>query len=148
MSQLGLWKEATSDAPTIVNVAQIPQRSPLRYPGGKTWLIPHVRAWLKSLPKKPKLFIEPFTGGGIVSLTVAFEDLADHVIMAELDHSVAALWKTMLSAEDNQWLADQVIGFDMTLENLRSELAQFPTTERELAFQTFLRNRTNHGGIL
>ncbi len=23
-------------------VASVPQRSPLRYPGGKTWLIPHV----------------------------------------------------------------------------------------------------------
>ena len=33
-----------------VNVAQVPQRSPLRYPGGKTWLIPHIRAWLGGLP--------------------------------------------------------------------------------------------------
>jgi len=24
----------------IVNVAMVPQRSPFRYPGGKTWLIP------------------------------------------------------------------------------------------------------------
>ena len=24
----------------IVNVASVPQRSPFRYPGGKTWLIP------------------------------------------------------------------------------------------------------------
>ena len=26
-----------------VNVASVAQRSPLRYPGGKTWLIPHIR---------------------------------------------------------------------------------------------------------
>ena len=24
----------------VVNVASVPQRSPLRYPGGKTWLVP------------------------------------------------------------------------------------------------------------
>ena len=41
---------ADGDAPfssiPAVNVAEVPQRSPLRYPGGKTWLIPHIRAWL------------------------------------------------------------------------------------------------------
>ena len=31
-----------------VNVASVPQRSPFRYPGGKTWLIPHIRRWLTS----------------------------------------------------------------------------------------------------
>lgn len=34
----------TSDKP--VNVASVPQRSPFRYPGGKTWLVPYVRDWL------------------------------------------------------------------------------------------------------
>lgn len=24
----------------VVNVASVPQRSPFRYPGGKTWLVP------------------------------------------------------------------------------------------------------------
>lgn len=33
----------------VVNVATVPQRSPLRYPGGKTWLVPHVRAWLSGI---------------------------------------------------------------------------------------------------
>jgi DNA adenine methylase len=37
---------ATLRMPTpnkIVNVASVPQRSPFRYPGGKTWLVPIVR---------------------------------------------------------------------------------------------------------
>ena len=49
-----------------VNVACVPQRSPLRYPSGKTWLIPHVRAWLGSLCTPPELLLEPFAGGAIV----------------------------------------------------------------------------------
>ena len=36
---------ANSPIPAV-NVACVPQRSPLRYPGGKTWLIPHIRYWL------------------------------------------------------------------------------------------------------
>ena len=147
MSQLAFWKPEIKLAPSVVNVAQIPQRSPFRYPGGKTWLVPHVRAWLRKMPKKPRLFLEPFAGGGIVSLTVAFEELAPRVIMVELDHGVAALWKTILS-DDNQWLGQQIVHFDMTLENVRDELTKTPCDEKELAFQTLLRNRTNHGGIL
>jgi len=56
----------TADQP--VNVASIPQRSPFRYPGGKTWFVPYLRSWLRAKSKTPKRFIEPFAGGGIVSL--------------------------------------------------------------------------------
>ena len=33
----------------VPSTRQVPQRSPLRYPGGKSRLIPHVRLWLSSL---------------------------------------------------------------------------------------------------
>ena len=69
------------DARRVVNVASVPQRSPFRYPGGKTWLIPQIRRWLDSLTRKPSLLVEPFAGGGIVGLTAAFERLADRVLL-------------------------------------------------------------------
>jgi len=147
MTQIPLWKTEAPDIDLIVNVAQIPQRSPFRYPGGKTWLVPHLRKWLKGLPAKPRTFIEPFSGGGIISLTVAFEDLADRVIMVELDRDVAALWQTMLS-DDNDWLAQRVISFDISPASVKEELATPPDDTKHHAFQTLLRNRTNHGGIL
>ena len=75
------------------NVASVPQRSPLRYPGGKTWLIPHIRAWLGGLDPKPSLLIEPFGGGAIVSLTAVMEDLVDRCLLVELDADVAAFWR-------------------------------------------------------
>lgn len=142
-----LWASDVPSVPYVVNVAQIPQRSPFRYPGGKTWLVPHIRQWLGTLPLKPQIFIEPFVGGGIVSLTVAFENLADHIVMVELDQDVAALWQTMLS-DDNDWLTDRITEFDMTLESVRYELSISPTDMKHHAFQTLIRNRTNHGGIL
>lgn len=146
MPQLSLW---TSEAPPpsrVVNVAQIPQRSPFRYPGGKTWLVPHIRSWLRNI-KKPRNFVEPFVGGGIVSLTVAFEDLADHVVMVELDKEIASLWQTILS-DDNEWLAERVLDFDLSTESVREELAKNPASVRERGFQTLIKNRTYHGGIL
>jgi DNA adenine methylase len=62
-------------------VASLPQRSPFRYPGGKTWLVPCIRDWLRSKKPAPARLIEPFTGGAIVSVTAGFERLARHVII-------------------------------------------------------------------
>lgn len=131
----------------IVNVASVPQRSPFRYPGGKTWLIPHIRAWLGGRTVRPAHFVEPFTGGGIVSLTVAFERLADHVTMVELDPMVAAVWRTIIEG-DAEWLARSIATFDMSMENLEAALQRTPETVQETALQTILKNRTNRGGIL
>lgn len=145
MFQTNLFKE--TEYRHIVNVASVPHRSPFRYPGGKTWLVPRIRQWLSSFHEKPAGFIEPFAGGGIVSLTVAFEDLASFITMVERDEQVAAVWKTILE-DGSEWLASRIIEFDVTPETVQAEIAKEATSRHELAFQTILRNRVNHGGIL
>jgi len=132
----------------IVNVSSVPQRSPFRYPGGKTWLVPHVRQWLGSLSMRPVKFIEPFAGGGIISLTVAAENLADHVTMVELDEQVAAVWQTIINQDDGAWLAERIVNFDLTRESLAALMSTRARGVRERAFQTILKNRTYRGGIL
>lgn len=134
-----------------VNVASVPQRSPFRYPGGKTWLIPHLRQWLKSLKNKPEEFVEPFAGGGIVSLTVAAEDLAEHVTMVELDEQVAAVWHTIINNDEGNWLAEQIMSFDIssvTPDDIRRMTETTGLSVRDRAFMTIIKNRTYHGGIL
>jgi DNA adenine methylase len=134
-----------------VNVACVPQRSPFRYPGGKTWLVPTLRVWLRSLPYTPGVFIEPFAGGGIASLTVAFERLAGHVVMAETDEGVSAVWRTILTGQ-GQWLAESILDFDVTLPSVRKALAEDgngrEVSLRKRAFLTLLRNRVQRGGIM
>jgi len=130
-----------------VNVASVPQRSPFRYPGGKTWLVPFIRDWLCAKPVPPARLIEPFAGGGIVSLTAAFEGLARHVIFAEMDEAVASVWRVVLNGQAD-WLARKIIQFDLSLENVREVLRQPTPSLREKAFQTILRNRVQRGGIL
>ncbi len=129
----------------IVNVASVRHLSPFRYPGGKTWLVPLIRQWLK---RRPTEFIEPFAGGGIISLTVASEELSRHVTMAELDNQVAAVWKTILVNNEAEWLAEKIISFELTLESVLKELARPPESTGQKAFQTILKNRTFHGGII
>lgn len=131
----------------VVNVASVPQRSPFRYPGGKTWLIPTVREWLKQNQKSVSELIEPFAGGGIVSLTAAFERIADHITMVEMDEEIAAVWKVILS-DDNKWLADRILSYDLTIDNVTAELDNHNKKLHDIAFCTILKNRIFHGGIL
>lgn len=127
-----------------VNVATVPQRSPLRYPGGKTWLIPHVRAWLKAA--KPTVLIEPFAGGGIVSLTAVMEQLTEHAIMIERDHDVAAFWHAAL--QDGATLRHRVQHFMPTRARLLALEQHGPRCVQEHGFRTLVLNRTKRAGIL
>lgn len=130
-----------------VNVSSVPQRSPFRYPGGKTWLVPRVRQWLNSQSATPKNIIESFCGGGIVSLTAVAERLAERATMVELDEQVAAVWEAILS-KDCDWLIQEIGKFHPTVDSVAAKLSERASTTRERAFQTIIKNRTYHGGIL
>jgi DNA adenine methylase len=131
---------------TPANVAGIPYRSPFRYPGGKTWLIPHIRQWLAAKQQtQPSRLVEPFAGGATVTLTTGFENLTRHAVFSELDPSVAAVWKIVLSSHA-EWLADKILKFQPTESEIQRVLSQTATTPRDLAFQTLLKNRVRHHG--
>lgn len=68
----------------VVNVASVPMRSPFRYAGGKTWLVPYVRMWLRERGGNEKQLIEPFAGGGIISLTTIFEQFVEQVTLVKI----------------------------------------------------------------
>lgn len=134
--------------PKPVNVASVPQRSPFRYPGGKTWFVPTFRDWMTYVFPKPQLLIEPFAGGGIISITALFEKFVPRVVMAEIDSDVAAVWQAVVDGHAD-WLAKRITEFDLTLESVTQEISRNNNLEvKEKAFQTILKNRTFHGGIL
>ena len=147
--QRGLFPDlpAKRSASKPVNVSSVPQRSPFRYPGGKTWFVPTFRQWIRSVRPRPRTLVEPFAGGGIISLTALFEDLVERAVMVELDDEVASVWQTIVDGRA-EWLAKRVREFDLTKENAVRELSKTPKTVRDKAFHTILKNRTFHGGIL
>jgi DNA adenine methylase len=144
MTQLTFFKCQSEDKP--INVATVPMRSPFRYPGGKTWFVPYVRKWLKSIGSNVRL-IEPFAGGGIVSLTAAFENLAERILMVEKDEDISAVWRTVLGHQ-HKWLIHKIETIEITRENVEKILNTRTRSLRERAFSTILRNRLSHGGIL
>ena len=131
----------------IVNVASVKLISPFRYPGGKTWFVPTIRKWLQSLNNNSITFIEPFLGGGIISLTVANENLAKHIVMGELDDEVSSVWNVILYGNVDE-LIQSISCFNMTVENVKDTINKVPLTPEEKAFQTIVKNRVYHGGIM
>jgi DNA adenine methylase len=131
----------------VVNVASVTHRSPFRYPGGKTWLVPRIRQWLASLPSPPVEFVEPFAGGGIVGLSVIFDGLANRLTLIEKDPDVASVWRVMLNGKGKA-LADRIMEFHLTPESARAVLAASPANLFDRAFATIVRNRVQRGGIL
>ena len=129
-----------------VNVASVRHLSPFRYPGGKTWFVPYLKLWLSGV-RRPRHFLEPFAGGGSVSCAVLSENLADRVTMVELDARVAEVWSVVFSTCAEE-LAERILAFDLTLENVQAVLAVPCGNAVDGAFQTILRNRVNRGGIL
>ena len=122
-----------------VNVSAVPHRSPLRYPGGKTWLVPHVREWLSKA--SADVLIDPFVGGGIVPLTAVMEGSIKRCEMFELDKDVAAFWQDALYHTNA--MIRRIQQFQPTLESVTA-LEQ----QKSSGFRTLVLNRTRISGIL
>ena len=149
--QYSLTKTAVIDGVPLspipaVNVATVPQRSPLRYPGGKTWLIPHIRYWLGQIDPKPGVLLEPFAGGAIVSLTAVMEQHVQQCVMAEIDANVAAFWKAALG--QNAELRHRISQFHPTRESIENLQNCDKENVLDLGFKALVLNRTRRGGIM
>jgi len=131
----------------IVNVASVSQLSPFRYPGGKTWLVPYVLGWLRSLPQRPSLMIDPFLGGGSVPLSALREGLTERLVLREIDDEVAAVWQCIFT-EACEALCKKILTFRISRGAVIRELQKQDTTLAGRAFRTILKNRTYRGGIL
>ncbi len=127
------------------NVSKVPQYSPLRYPGGKTWLYPFAKRWL--INNKDNILIEPFAGGASIGLAAAIEGWVKRVILVEKDADVFSLWHTIIEG-DAEWLTDKIIHFDFTEGNVNRVLAGTNGTPRDKAFALILNNRISRSGIV
>lgn len=126
------------------NVAKVPQYSPFRYPGGKSWFYPFAKGWMQSFNHKK--LIEPFAGGAHVGLAAAIEDWVQEVILVEKDENVAAVWKTILSG-DCEWLVDKIINVNLNRDNLEDIFDKRNEGEKYRAFAMLVHNRVSRGGI-
>ncbi|MEE8347193.1 MAG: DNA adenine methylase, partial [Dehalococcoidia bacterium] len=88
---------------------------------------------MASLPSKPRLFCEPFCGGGIVGLSALFDGLVDRLVLVELDENVAAVWETVLNGQGEE-LIERIGRFQVTHESVTRVFARPSRTQLDRAF--------------
>jgi len=131
----------------IVNVSTVRHLSPFRYPGGKTWLVPRVLAYLRALPESPFIFVDPFMGGGSVPLAALMEGCVSRAALSEIDSDVSSVWRTIFSP-DYKKLCSRILSFKVSRDSVLELLSHKPKSTLDRAFQTIVKNRTFRGGIL
>lgn len=152
-----------------LGVPSAPRRyiSPLRYPGAKSKLTPHVAAMINSARdarrlRGPLTLVEPFAGGAGVSLKLLTDGVVERALIGDADPMVAAFWRVAaqrpeeligrMADEHFDFLAaggDEAVarwdywrGFTPGLKMSENE------REFELAMKCLFLNRTTFSGIL
>lgn len=120
--------------------------SPLRYPGAKRRFVRLIRETIRANGLTPKLFVEPFAGGGSVALQLLSDGVVERVGLAELDPLVASFWKAVFW--DTDWLVRRIRETAVTLDLWDRLKTAHLSTDRERAFACLYLNRTSFSGIL
>ena len=96
-----LYLEESSDTETLSlkrNQIKLCKRiSPLRYPGGKSKMIPLI---VEILDMQKDVFVEPFCGGASVGLSLLQAGVINKLVLNDLDFGIYALFWTICNHPD------------------------------------------------
>ena len=123
--------------------------SPLRHPGGKNRLSEFI-AEVCLENRMNGHFVEPFSGGASVALSLLIEGKVERITLNDYDRSVYAFWYSVLN--HTEALCEQIESTELTMDNWRIQRAIHKASASadllSLGFATFFLNRTNRSGIL
>ena len=123
--------------------------SPLRYPGGKNRLAPFVaKVCLEN--NLQECYIEPYSGGASVALTLLIEDIVENIVINDKDRSIYAFWYSILHHTNElcQRIMDCNVSTDEWYRQRTIQLNKKNANLIDLGFSTFFLNRTNRSGII
>ncbi len=124
--------------------------TPLRYPGGKTKLAPLIKSIFKYNNLQGGTYIEPYSGGAGIAITLLLENFAEYIVINDLDPVIYTFWKVLVA--DASWLCSQIEQVQVTIDewekqrHINKNYLQY--SDKEVAFSTFFLNRTNRSGII
>ncbi|MCK4553615.1 DNA adenine methylase [Candidatus Parcubacteria bacterium] len=123
--------------------------SPLRYPGSKIKLVKYIKKVLDYNKFQPKILVEPFFGGGSVSLNFLANRWADKIIIADKDRLIYNFWKTAFN--NPAFLIKFIKNVDINIKNFykyKKIATNKCATDKKLAEACIFLNRTSFSGIL
>jgi DNA adenine methylase len=123
--------------------------SPLRYPGGKTFLLPFFQRIIDRNHLHGITYVEPFAGGAGAAIALLFLEEVDHIVINDLDRAIYAFWRSAIFSSAK--FIERIDSTPVTVRQWRLQKAIYldPTSRLfDLGFATFFLNRTNVSGIL
>ncbi len=129
-----------------------PSVTPLRYPGGKTWLLDYVKEFLKFHRLEPIALVEPYAGSASISIGLLRVGLVQEAFISEKDPLIVAFWNAVL--ENNDELIEYVSTLEISMDTWFSskKYLSYDSAEKystiELAGAFLFFNRTNYSGII
>lgn len=127
-----------------------PVISPLRYPGGKSYLYGTLRSIVRDNGLTSGTYVEPYAGGAGAALGLLVTGQVGKIALNDLDPAIFAFWRAVVSYSD---------AFDEKIRDARLDVTEWENqrsiylnADRDdflhLGFATFYLNRTNRSGAL
>jgi DNA adenine methylase len=123
--------------------------SPLRYPGGKTSLLPFFEKIIEDHDLDKITYIEPFAGGAGAALALLLSGKVGRIVINDLDRAIYAFWKS--SVFNSTKFIKKIKKTPVTVSEWKKQKAIYNNPKAnlfDLGFATFFLNRTNTSGIL
>ncbi|WP_025090298.1 DNA adenine methylase [Brucella intermedia] len=124
--------------------------SPLRYPGGKSSLLPMVSELLRINGLSQQPYAEPYAGGCGLALDLLFGGHVSEIHINDVDPSIWSFWHSVLFQTVE--LVDMIEKTPVTVEEWQKQkeiqAAPSKADTLSLGFATFFLNRTNRSGII
>jgi DNA adenine methylase len=124
--------------------------SPLRYPGGKTFLFPLFDNIIKANALKNVTYIEPYAGGAGAALALLFLEKVEKIIINDYDRAIYSFWQSAVNNADK--FIEKIKTIRVTVSEWKRQKSIYMDRDHadmfDLGFATFFLNRTNISGIL
>lgn len=124
--------------------------SPLRYPGGKTKLAPHIKSIIKRNGLMGCNYVEPYAGGAGVALSLLLDDYVSSITINDADFAVYSFWKAI--TEHNHEFQVRMLEMPVNMDSWFLQKSIMSNPEKysllDVGLATFFLNRTNRSGIL
>ncbi|HDS5413470.1 TPA: DNA adenine methylase [Escherichia coli] len=124
--------------------------TPLRYPGGKGKLSNFMLNVIEGNGLSAIHYAEPYAGGAGLALKLLHLNVAEKIILNDINISVYAFWYSVLN--DADLLCSKIENTSVTMDEwyAQKEIIDSPNKYDLLTigFSTFFLNRTNRSGIL
>lgn len=124
--------------------------SPLRYPGGKTFLTDFLSQTIRVNRLDGGIYVEPFAGGAGAALGLLFSERVSKIHINDKDPCIYAFWRAILDYSDEflELLQKSPVSVRMWKRQKLILRDRRKHSTLEVGFATFYLNRCNRSGVL